>query len=169
MLTLHKYSNSFARIFQKEKQKLQRILGNQCMIEHIGSTAIPGTDGKGVIDITLVFNNKNEIDTAIKLLVKKGYHLSKKNIDRNDQVFFISSAGTRESILGDIHFHLTTKENKSYKNASVFRDYLIDHPTEKQQYIDLKYQILKMVNGNRIKYTKMKSEFIKKIINLAKK
>ncbi|MBU1000105.1 GrpB family protein [Patescibacteria group bacterium] len=168
MLTLHKYSNSFVKIFQKEKQKLQRILSNQCVIEHIGSTAIPGADGKGVIDITLVFNNKNEINAAVKLLVKKSYCLSSKNTDRNDRVF-MSSAGTRESSLGDIHLHLTTKDSKSYKNAALFRDYLIDHPTEKQQYIDLKHQISKMICGNRIKYTKMKNEFIEKIISLAKK
>lgn len=168
MLTLHHYSASFSKLFQKEKEGLQSILGNQCIIEHIGSTAIPRTDGKGVIDIMLVFNNKNEIDTAVKLLVKKGYHLSKENIDRNDRVF-MSSAGTRESSLDDIHLHLTTKGSESCKNALLFRDYLTTHPTQKQQYINLKYQIFKTVGGNRVRYTQMKNEFIEKIINLAKK
>lgn len=167
MLTLHEYNKSFVKIFQKEKKKLKNIVGNQYIIEHIGSTAIAETDGKGVIDIILVFNNKHEINKAIKKLIKNGYHLSKNTV-RNNRIF-MSSAGTTESTLGDTHLHLTTKDSETHKNTILFRDYLINHPAKKQQYINLKYQILKTVGGDRIRYTQMKNEFIEKIIKLASK
>lgn len=81
----------------------------------------------------------------------------------------MSSAKVKESTLGDIHLHLTTKNSESHKNAILFRNFLINHPAEKQQYIDLKYQISKTVNKNRVEYTKGKKEFIESILNLAKK
>jgi GrpB-like predicted nucleotidyltransferase (UPF0157 family) len=161
MFAIHKYSNSFVTIFEKEKNRLTGILGNNCIIEHIGSTAIPDTDGKGVIDIMVVFEKKEYIKPAIKLLQKNGY------ISGNDN--FMSTAGAKESGLGDIHLHLTTKKDNAYSNAILFRNYLREHPKEKKEYIDLKYQLFDKVTGNRPQYTKLKSDFIEKIISLAKK
>lgn len=166
MLILHKYTNSFSKMFLKEKHKLLKILGDKCIVEHIGSTAIPGVNGKGVIDIMLVFTNKKEINIAVKKLAKKGYCLSGNNKNRKGRAF-MSSAGVRESALGDTHLHLITKDNDSYFNAVFFRDYLINHPREKQKYIDLKHQILRAVEGDRKKYTQMKKEFIKRTVKLA--
>lgn len=168
MLSLFKYKGSFATLFQKEKRGLKNILGNKCIIEHVGSTAIPGVDGKGIIDIMLVFDDIDKIGVAVELLRKKGYFLATDNKDRGGRVF-MSLAGSRESTLGDIHLHLTTKDSKSFLNAMLFRDYLIDHPNERQKYVDLKYKISKRVSGNRIEYTKLKSKFIKRIIAKAKK
>lgn len=55
MLILHKYNSKYARLFQNEKKKLNNALNNICLVDHIGSTAIPGVDGKGIIDIMLVY------------------------------------------------------------------------------------------------------------------
>lgn len=168
MFHIYKYNDSFPFLFQNEKNNLKKILGNICLIEHIGSTAIPGMDGKGVIDIMLIFEKQSEIKVTIKLLQKNGYFLADDKIDRKNRIF-MSSTGIKESSLGDIHLHLTTKDNDAYLNAVLFRDYLIKHPKAKKEYIDLKYQLFNKVVGNRPKYTELKSDFIKKIINLAKK
>lgn len=168
MLKIYKYSDSFPSLFEKEKEKLKKILGEICLIEHIGSTAIEGVDGKGVIDIMLVFEKQNNIESIIKLLQTNGYFLAHDNVNRNGRIF-MSSSGNNESGFGDIHLHLTTKENDSYFNAILFRNYLIKNPKEKKEYIDLKYKLFESVEGNRKKYTKLKSDFIEKIINLAKK
>ena len=168
MLKIYKYSESFPSLFEKEKEKLKKILGQICLIEHIGSTAIEGVDGKGIIDIMLVFEKQNEIDSIIKLLQKNGYFLADDNADRKGRVF-MSSSGAKESGFGDIHLHITTKENGSFLNAILFRNYLIKNLKEKQEYVDLKYKLFESVEGDRKKYTQLKSEFIEKIITLAKK
>lgn len=168
MLNIYKYNDSFPILFKKEKEKLSRILGDICLIEHIGSTAIEGVDGKGVIDIMLIFRKSDDLESAIKLLQTNGYFLATDSKDRKGRIF-MSSSGTKESNLGDIHLHLTTKDNDTYLNAILFRNYLRKHPKEKQEYIDLKYQLFKNVEGDRKKYTESKSGFIEKIIYLAKK
>jgi len=166
-LQLHKYNNQYVNIFIGVSNKLHSILNNQCEIHHIGSTSIPGTDGKGVIDIMLVFNKSESIKQAINKLQSEGYYLSKNSINPEDRIFMSSSAQI-ESKEGDIHLHLTTKDSDSYKNTILFRDYLINHPEIKQQYIDLKYQIKDKVGDDRSAYTKSKSDFITNIINIAK-
>lgn len=167
MLKLHLYKRTFPNLFRKEKRKLQKILGKQVIIEHIGSTAIPETAGKGIIDIMLAFRKQEEIKEAVNILTESGYHLWEDR-DRNDRIF-MSSTELPESQLGDIHLHLTTADSQSFKNALLFRDYLTRHPNERKQYVDLKYAIAKEVGYNRIKYTQKKHSFINKILELARK
>lgn len=168
MLCIYKYSETFPSLFEKEKKKIEKILGKFCIIEHIGSTAIEGVDGKGIIDIMLAFENQNDIEPAIKLLQKNGYFLAENNADRNGRIF-MASVKIGESDFGDIHLHLNTQNNDDFLNVILFRDYLRSHPKEKQEYIDLKYQLFKIVNGDRKKYTQSKSDFIQKIVASAKK
>jgi len=167
MLILHKYNSKYAELFQNEKNKLHNTLNNICLIDHIGSTSIPEVDGKGVIDIMLVFNNETDIESAVSLLQNIGYYLSPDRIERNGRVF-MSSTGAKDSGEGDIHLHLLTKLNNDYFQAIMFRDYLIAHQEARRAYSELKYEISKKVNGNRKEYTKLKYDFIKNIINLAK-
>lgn len=135
-------------------------------MEHIGSTAIPGVDGKGVIDIMLAFNDMDDVKSAIKLLENANYFLSTDDIKRNSRIF-MSSTGETESGEGDIHLHILTKDNVDYSRAIMFRDYLIKHQEARQSYNALKYELSKQVNGDRIKYTMLKDKFIKNTINLS--
>lgn len=45
MLKLYKYNPDFADKFTAERDKLVGILGEKFIIEHVGSTAVPGLDG----------------------------------------------------------------------------------------------------------------------------
>lgn len=166
MLQIHKYDPSYVTLFQIEREKIVRILGDTCLIEHIGSTAIPGVDGKGIIDILLIFNKTDEIMAASKLLRENGYFLSTNKINRDGRVFMASS-GESESRPGDVHLHLVSKDN-NYQQTILFRDYLIHHPDIKRSYIDLKYELVNKVAGDRTKYTKSKSDFINKIVALSR-
>lgn len=167
-LKLYKYSESFVSLFENEKNKLRILLGDKCVIEHIGSTAIPATDGKGVIDIMIGFEDQNNLDTAIKLIQKSGFILADYKIERKERVF-MSSSGNRESDFGDIHLHLVIKTSEDFLNAILFRDFMRNNEKERQEYIDLKYQLWEKVGDDRKKYTQMKKEFIERIVEMAKK
>lgn len=165
MLQIHQYDPSYANIFKRESEKIANILVGDYLIEHIGSTAIPGTDGKGVIDIMIAFNNIEEMISAI-LLLKKYYYLSDDKIDRDTRIFMTSS--NKESGEGDAHLHLVLKGCDDFANAILFRDYLIHHQDAKKAYVDLKYDIQKHITSNRAEYTKHKVDFIHRILALAK-
>lgn len=158
-------SNCLINRFQEEKARLTRLLSGG-KIEHFGSTAIPGVYGKGVIDIMVAFSTKQKIDDAIKILTKNGYLLLKGNQKtRGDRIFF-STSGKKESSKGDIHLHLVLKGSQDFKNALLFRDYLIKHPQWAKEYSDLKFKLQKQ-SQNREQYTQMKKGFIDKVIALA--
>jgi GrpB-like predicted nucleotidyltransferase (UPF0157 family) len=166
-LEIHGYNPSYKKIFEAERIKLTKILGDICKIEHIGSTAVPELDGKGVIDIMIVFYKDLDIQLSIAKLEKNGYFLSKNSFDQNGR-FFMASSGEVESHEGDIHLHLLDAASNDFHQAILFRDYLVKHTEAKQDYNDLKYELLGKVNGDRKLYTKLKSNFIKNIIDLAK-
>lgn len=164
MIPIYPYSAEYNKKFREEKAKLQGILGGKCRIEHFGSTAIPGVLGKGVIDIIIGFNSWADIQKAIPLLQINGYFLSYDK-QRKDRIF-LSTAGEKESSFLDIHLHLTNKNSSYLKDVLLFRDYLKKNIELKKQYNQLKEQIIKTVKNDRRLYTKLKSNFIKEILNL---
>lgn len=55
------YDPIFPKLFIKEKNRLKKFLGRTVLIEHVGSTAIPGLGGKGIIDIAIAAPDKNDL------------------------------------------------------------------------------------------------------------
>lgn len=165
MVSIYSYSSAFARKFKKEKTRLLGILGGQVSIEHFGSTAVSGLAGKGVIDIIVGFDSREDLQQAIPILETSGYTLDRTV--RKGRVF-LSSAGRRESGWGDIHLHLALKNSPVFKDALIFRDYLRTNEVLQKQYNSLKEKLVKQVKNDRQLYTKLKSSFIKKILKQAK-
>lgn len=164
MIYIYPHSAEYNKKFREEKAKLQGILGGKYRIEHFGSTAIPGVLGKGVVDIMIGFDSWADVRKAIPPLQINGYILSYDK-ERKDQIF-LSTAGEKESSFLDIHLHLTNKNSPVFKNALLFRDYLKKNKQLRRQYNELKKQIIKTVKGDRRLYTKLKSNFIEKVLNL---
>jgi GrpB-like predicted nucleotidyltransferase (UPF0157 family) len=52
------YSKNFPELFQKEKERIVSNLNLPLVIEHIGSTAVPGLGGKGIIDIGIATDRR---------------------------------------------------------------------------------------------------------------
>ena len=163
-MLLYKYNPVYKRIFREESNKIANILGGNCLIEHIGSTAVPELDGKGVIDIMIAFKDTDEQEIAV-LLLENYYHTS----DGGDNGrIFMTSSGEKESQPGDIHLHLVLTDSENLNNAILFRNYLIQNPEAKRAYSDLKYKICQKVGDDRAEYTRLKSSFINEIIAKAK-
>ncbi len=169
MLKIYKYNKVFSKLFNKELKKLTKILGNNCIVEHIGSTAIKEVDGKGIIDIMIAFDNQTEIKKAISLLQKNNYYLITDEKNRKERILMTSIEQGKESDFGDVHLHLTRKFDSSFLDAILFRNFLRKNQKERQRYVELKYRLLKETLGDRKKYTELKNDFIKKIIIKAKK
>jgi GrpB-like predicted nucleotidyltransferase (UPF0157 family) len=62
------YSKIFPELFHKEKERITSNVNLRLIIEHIGSTAAPGVDGKGIIDIAIAVDKE---DMDYKLSKKK--------------------------------------------------------------------------------------------------
>lgn len=161
-LKLYPYNKKFPAIFQRQKEKLIKILGNQ-KIHHIGSTAVPGLGGKGIIDIMIALKNWKDKKEIIEKLKTIGFtHTHPKEKGR----IFISQPP--ETKYGGMHIHLVKMDSKEYKNLFFFRDYLSNHKKEAKEYGLQKMRLLERAQGNRVLYTKLKEEYIKSILKYAK-
>jgi GrpB-like predicted nucleotidyltransferase (UPF0157 family) len=162
-LKIFPYNQKFLKDFKKEKNRISKSIKN-VEIHHIGSTAVPGLGGKGIIDIMLGINSWKEFDGIIEKL--KSMRFSHIHPKENERVF---SSKEESTSLGDIHIHIVKKGGKIYKNLLFFRDCLISDKKESKRYFNLKLKWLKEFKGNRIKYTKEKEGYVKDVLKRIRK
>jgi GrpB-like predicted nucleotidyltransferase (UPF0157 family) len=164
------YNPEFPKMFDTEKKRLQKVLGEKAEIEHIGSTAVPGLGGKGVIDISVAVSKDNWPETSEKLQ-SLGYEYKKKDPIRESQrLFFMANLSDEELGTRLYHIHLTFPESNESKREIGFRDYLITHPEAVNEYSEIKMraaeksQKFSTKNEMRDAYGEVKQDFIEKII-----
>ena len=150
--------------FKKIKKELLRIFDNKCIINHVGSTAIPRMSGKNIIDILIGVCNIKELESATNILLNNGYYLGNSSTKRYH--FFASTKGETKS--GDVHLHLAIINEKRYNNFLYLRDYLLDNPMVCKEYIKVKKDILLKYGTDRKQYRKIKSSYMKKLIKDAR-
>lgn len=83
--SFNNYSEKYKEFFKKEKIKLQKIFP-KAKIEHVGSSAVKGLGGKGIIDIAISVPKK-EIKNSISELEKNGYDFREYGRIKKD-IFF---------------------------------------------------------------------------------
>ncbi|MCE2983731.1 MAG: GNAT family N-acetyltransferase [Parachlamydia sp.] len=155
------YSKIFPDLFQKEKERIAPSLTNVLAIEHIGSTAIPGLGGKGIIDIAISIP-KEEMEHASNSLKKLGYEF-RPTYSNPDRFYFITYLADPEEGSRRYHIHLTYPENKEWKELIGFKDYLKTHPEAIEEYATIKKQAARLANQDGEQYRKMKEPIIQKI------
>ncbi len=154
------YSNIFPKIFQKEKLRIASHVDTSLIIEHIGSTAVPGLGGKGIIDIGIAVDRK-QIESVSKQLQALGYEF-RPNFSTLDRLYFITFLPDSEEELRRYHIHLTYVENEEWKNFIIFRDFLINFPEALEEYAEIKRKAALEANHDGEKYRKFKESIFKK-------
>jgi len=147
------YDPIFSKLFEKEKLYLQRILGSNITIEHFGSTAVPGLDGKGVIDI-YILTSKDKIESISDILQKNGYVFGDFFKDDDHLLYQIDKLESNKKY--HYHIHLSSIGSANFKDCIIFRDYLRTHPEAIKKYTQFKKIAL-----NKIKDITDKKEVVK--------
>jgi len=158
------YSKIFPKLFEKEKQRILAHAKTALAIEHIGSTAVPGLGGKGIIDIAIAVSKAN-MDSTSKQLQDLGYEY-RPTFSTLDRFYFISYLPDPEEETRRYHIHLTYPENSDWKEFIGFRDYLKHHPEELEEYAELKKQAALEANHEGDRYRKIKEPIFEKIRSL---
>lgn len=132
------------------------------IISHIGSTAIPNIQAKPIIDILVEISPdidwqliKNEMELA-------GYICMSVTDTRMSFNKGYTPRGYAEKVF-HIHIHAIADNDEIY-----FRDYLLTHPYVAREYETLKLGLLPKYRNNRDGYTEAKTDFVKRITDLAK-
>ncbi len=146
------------KMYEDEKNNLIKLFNEDSFIvEHVGSTAINGLLSKPIIDIVVGVNSFTEVDKYKKKLnevytINEDYN--KKEIllvkEKDNETFYL--------------IHILLKNDTRFKNMIRFRNILLNNPTIKKEYNDLKVELAKKYYDDRKNYTKAKSSFIEKVL-----
>jgi len=154
-----KYDSNYKRLFFVEKAKLKKIFPTST-IEHIGSTAVLGLGGKGIIDINLGIK-KRDVKKSIARLKNNKYIFVESAGDGKERWFF-----KRDYVYNDkirrVHVHLTLIDSHTWKKCLKFRDHLRSSKNAREKYTNLKKKAILLEKTGKA-YRNYKKKFIENI------
>ncbi len=158
------YNPIFPQLYELEKRRIQKILAVSDLIEHVGSTAVPGLGGKGIIDIYIA-TSKDRMVLLSKKLHSLGYEY---DADAGSEERYFHSTNLPDSIEKSrrYHVHVTFPESQEWIKAIKLRDYLRTHPKDAQKYAKIKKLAAVKANENRETYIRIKSPVLEEIIEI---
>lgn len=158
------YNQKWRESFDNERLALFTVLGESALVvEHIGSTAIPGIKAKPILDIMVAIPSLNSWEECKKPLETLSYQFMRDM--RTDQQHVLFVKGPEENRTH--YLKLAEYDSDFWNEHLVFRDFLISHPEQARAYEELKISLLEKHQGDRKPYTAGKAEFIEKTLRLA--
>lgn len=156
------YDPIYPERFSKEKERLKKFLGEIVSIEHVGSTSIPGMGGKGIIDIAVAANSREDLSEVSSKLIEAGYYYEQAD-GTPDRWFH----GRKVTDSERYHLHLTYEGSRDWIEMNAFRDYLKTHPEDFEEYAQIKKQAAELSNQDAKTYMSIKQPIISEIIRKA--
>lgn len=166
-IILSEHKAQWSELFNLEKELICNRIGKQFInrIEHIGSTAIPDLISKPTIDILLEIRKQTEDHGVIEALKSIDYHFIPKPENPPPHMMFVKGY-TLEGFRGQA-YHIHVRYPGEWDELH-FRDYLRNNAEIRKQYGELKKILAIKYRNDRDGYTDAKTEFVKRISNLAR-
>jgi GrpB-like predicted nucleotidyltransferase (UPF0157 family) len=129
------YDERWLRLYQREADRISGLLGGRVLlIEHAGSTAVPGLPAKPIIDIVLVVADSAEEAAYVPALQAAGYRL------------VIREPGWYEHRVlkgpdTNVNLHVFSAGCPEVKRMLAFRDWLRTHDADRDLYARTKREL----------------------------
>lgn len=171
-----------ARLIQRITVALEDValeplaLGDRAVVvEHIGSTSVPGLAAKDVIDLQIAMRRLSDADAPefVKALADKGFPRSEGNDRDTVHVWAPDASSWRKRFHGSsdpgrvAHVHVREHGSPGWESALLFRDWLIANPTERDDYAELK-RALAQTEATTTDYTMAKEPWIASALERAR-
>jgi GrpB-like predicted nucleotidyltransferase (UPF0157 family) len=156
------YDPSAAEVAQRVRERVTTALP-AVTVEHIGSTAVPGCAGKGVVDLMVLYP-PGELEAAKETLAALGFqpqtvgHLFPET--RPMRVGALEHAGRTFRL----HVHVIAADSPEAATLRAFRERLAANPELMTSYVERKRAILATGITDCRLYTGMKSAFVQEVL-----
>ncbi|MCG7343185.1 GrpB family protein [Sporosarcina sp. ACRSL] len=164
VVALTSYRDEWKELFAQEKNLLESLIGEYVVdIQHIGSTATEGIAAKPMLDVLIGVSSLDDVKKFDKYRLKDAdiYHLGRVEIE-GKEVF--AKFSDLEELTKTHVYHVVEYGGDWWKQHTLFRDYLNDHPDIARQYEMLKKEAaLKYPNNERL-YTEAKKAFVDDVL-----
>jgi GrpB-like predicted nucleotidyltransferase (UPF0157 family) len=165
------YDPRWPTMFHEEKEHLLSCLPKALIkrIEHFGSTAVPGLAAKPIVDMLVEVNSLDEArETTPPILEVRGYDYFWRPTWGDDTPPFYAWFIKRDSQGNRTHHIHMVEAHFEHWDRLLFRDYLIEHSQEANEYSMFKQRLSDTHKYDRVAYTKAKTDFIVQVTKIAK-
>jgi GrpB-like predicted nucleotidyltransferase (UPF0157 family) len=125
---LDEYDPEWPELFEREAARIRDILGARvCLIQHVGSTSVPGLAAKPIIDIVLAVPDSSDEAAYAPAMEAAGYVLRIREPDWFEHRMFKGPDTA-------INVHVFTDGEAEILRMLAFRDWLRSHDDERLLY-----------------------------------
>jgi GrpB-like predicted nucleotidyltransferase (UPF0157 family) len=157
-IVLVEYDETWPRLFEREAERIRGALGERALvIEHAGSTSVPGLAAKPIIDIILAVPDSSDEPAYAPSLEAAGYVLRIREPEWHEHRVF-KGPDT------NVNLHVFTEGSSEIARMLAFRDRLRDDPQERGLYERTKRELAAQTWRYVQHYADAKSEVVEAIL-----
>ena len=139
------------------------VVGSEAVIEHVGSTAVPGLAAKPIVDIDVVVPSGADIPDAVRRLESGGY------VHRGDLGISGREAFDVPPDLPYHHLYVVAAGTKPHLDHVLLREYLRSHPDAAERYGQRKLQVAHLITAeSRQAYMEAKASIVEELLAIAR-
>ena len=140
---------------------LRRCVPEAVVVEHVGSTSVPGMAAKPTIDVLLVVDDLGSVLSRVDELTGLGFdHRPRAFPDEPDHLFLRRVVDGKRTH----HLHVLRAGSPEIEEYRFFRDHLIAHPEVAAFYAETKRGLAAHYPTDRLRYVEAKSAVVAAIL-----
>jgi GrpB-like predicted nucleotidyltransferase (UPF0157 family) len=148
-------ANSIVRLLQAALPGIE--------IEHVGSTAVPGCDGKGILDLMLLIP-AGQLNRVRDIVDGMGFQPQSGGKRLPDSRPMREGSFTFDGSVFRLHVHLIPDDSAEIDRLRKFRDRLTANPELVARYVEQKRRLVDAQISDRSTYTLGKKDFIESVL-----
>jgi GrpB-like predicted nucleotidyltransferase (UPF0157 family) len=157
-ITLADYDPAWPALYSREASRIRAALGHLAvLIEHAGSTSVPGLAAKPIIDIVLAVPDSADEAAYVPAMEAAGYVLRLREPGWFEHRLF-KGPDT------DINLHVFTAGATEIDRMLLFRDWLRVNDADRAAYLEVKRQLAKRTWRHVQHYADAKSAIVEEIL-----
>jgi GrpB-like predicted nucleotidyltransferase (UPF0157 family) len=157
-ISLAEYDPGWPAEFEREAARIRAVLGDSAiLIEHAGSTSVPGLAAKPIIDIVLAVPDSADEPAYVPRLEAAGYFLRAREPDWYEHRMF-KGPNT------DINLHVFTAGCAEIDRMLLFRDWLRTNDADRDAYLQVKQDLARRTWRHVQHYADAKTAIMQEIV-----
>jgi GrpB-like predicted nucleotidyltransferase (UPF0157 family) len=160
---LAEYDPPWPERFDREAERIAAALGERAlMIEHVGSTSVPGLAAKPTIDILLIVADSADEEAYLPALEAAGYALRIREPDWNEHRMVVDHAA-------NVQVHVLSEGCPEIERVLLFRDRLRSDAADRALYERTKRELAMRTWRYVQSYADAKGDVVEEIIARARR
>ncbi|HEX5280303.1 MAG TPA: GrpB family protein [Micropepsaceae bacterium] len=155
---LKSYNPEWPMLYDQLERRIRTALGSRALlVEHVGSTSVPGLSAKPIIDIVMAVADSNDEPSYVPSMASEGYKLTAREPDWFAHRFF-------KSLAPEANIHVFTSGCEEIARMIQFRDRLRANAADRARYEQTKKDLACRTWKYVQMYADAKSEIVREIL-----